>query len=302
MAADARRATEACAGVPDGTSSGPRERNAADAARCGVAAVSARWRLLLDGPGAGPWNMAIDEVLLRSAQRGAAPTLRFYSWDGAWLSLGFAQPLEAERRAACRAAGVGIVRRATGGRAVLHGADLTYAVAAPAAALPAGLDATYARIGAALHRALAALGIPAEPAPRPEACARGGFDCFEAPAAHEICAEGRKLAGSAQRRAGGGVLQHGSLRLAPDPEAARAAAGFVQEGATSLAELGFTLAAEHVRAACIGAFASELPAEFEEGTLDRVELAEARELASRCSSGLDGPIPWGISRQSFAGR
>ena len=104
--------------------------------------MSARWRLLLDGPGDGPWNMAVDEALLRSAQRGAPPTLRFYSWDGAWLSLGFAQPLDAARRAACRAAGVGIVRRATGGRAVLHGSDLTYAVAAPVAALPAGLHAT----------------------------------------------------------------------------------------------------------------------------------------------------------------
>ena len=264
--------------------------------------MSARWRLLLDDPGAGPWNMAVDEALLRSAQRGAAPTLRFYSWNGAWLSLGFAQPLDPERRAACLAAGVGIVRRATGGRAVLHGADLTYAVAAPAAALPAGLDATYHRIGSALHQALAALGVPAEPAPRPEAAGRGGFDCFEAPAAHEVCAGGRKLAGSAQRRAAGGVLQHGSLRLGPDPEGARAAAGLAQEGATSLAELGFALAPERVRAACIDAFASVLPAELEVGTLDRVELAEARELAIRCSDGLSGPIPWGISRQPFAGR
>ena len=181
--------------------------------------MSARWRLLLDGPGAGPWNMAVDEALLRSAQRGAPPTLRFYSWDGAWLSLGFAQPLDAARRAACREAGVGIVRRATGGRAVLHGADLTYAVAAPAAALPAGLHATYALIGEALRQGLAALGIAAE---RSAARARrrrgpGGFDCFQSPAADELCAGGRKLAGSAQRRAGGGVLQHGSLRLGPDP-------------------------------------------------------------------------------------
>ena len=88
---------------------------------------------------------------------------------------------------------------------------------------------------------------------RPPAPGPGGFDCFQSPAAHEICARGRKLAGSAQRRAGGGVLQHGSLRLGPDPLAARAAAGLAQEGATSLAELGFALAAERVRAACIAA-------------------------------------------------
>lgn len=265
--------------------------------------MSARWRLLLDGPGAGPWNMAVDEALLRSAQRGGAPTLRFYGWDGAWLSLGFAQSLEAARRAACREAGVGIVRRATGGRAVLHGADLTYAVAAPAAALPAGLHATYALIGEALREALSALGIAAErSASGAGAAGPGGFDCFQALAAHEICARGRKLAGSAQRRAGGGVLQHGSLRLGPDPLAARAAAGLAADAATSLAELGFALSAEQVRAACAGAFASVLPATLVEGSLDQVELVQARELVARHAEGLDRPIPWGISREPVADR
>jgi len=265
--------------------------------------VPARWRLLLDDPGAGPWNMAVDEALLRSAQRGGAPTLRFYGWNGAWLSLGFAQSLDAARQAACRAAGVGIVRRATGGRAVLHGEDLTYAVAAPAAALPAGLHATYALIGEALREGLAALGIAAEASASGQAApGPGGFDCFQSPAAHEICAGGRKLAGSAQRRAGGGVLQHGSLRLRPDALAARAAAGLSQDGATSLAELGFALDAEQVRAACTAAFARVLRARLFQGTLDRVELAQARELAARHAGGLDGPIPWGISREPVAGR
>ena len=114
-----------------------------------------RWRLLLDGPGTGPWNMAVDDALLRSAQAGALPTLRFYSWDGAWLSLGLSQALSTTRQRLCRDAGVGIVRRATGGRAVLHGADLTYAVAAPIGELPAGLQATYAQLGEALRLGLA---------------------------------------------------------------------------------------------------------------------------------------------------
>jgi lipoyl(octanoyl) transferase len=264
--------------------------------------VSARWRLLLDGPGAGFWNMAVDEALLRSAQRGAAPTLRFYGWDGAWLSLGFAQRLDAARRAECREAGVGIVRRATGGRAVLHGADLTYAVAAPVTALPAGLDATYALIGCALRQALTRLGVPAEPAAAiPLAPGAGGFDCFQSAAAHEICAKGRKLAGSAQRRAGGGVLQHGSLRLGPDPLPARAAAGLLQESATSLAELGFALGPERVLAACMAAFESVLAANLVEGTLDEVELAQARELAGRHARP-DFSLPSGISREPVAGR
>jgi lipoate-protein ligase A len=265
--------------------------------------VSARWRLLLDGPGAGPWNMAVDEVLLRSAQRGAPPTLRFYSWDGSWLSLGFAQRLDGARLAACRGAGVGIVRRATGGRAVLHGADLTYAVAAPPSALPAGLHATYARIGEALRQGLRTLGVEAERSATGRAAAgQGAFDCFQSPAADEICAKGRKLAGSAQRRAGGGVLQHGSLRLRPDPPAARAAAGLEQEGATSLAELGFALGVERVREVCAGAFAEVLPAIFELTTLDDGELAQARELAAGHGEALVGAVPWGFSREPVADR
>jgi lipoate-protein ligase A len=262
--------------------------------------VAARWRLLLDGPASGPWNMAVDEALLRSAQRGAPPTLRFYSWDGAWLSLGFAQSLSDERRAACREAGVGIVRRATGGRAVLHGGDLTYSVVAPASALPAGLHATYARIGEALRAALASLGVEVERAdPSRAAAGREAFDCFQSPAADEICARGRKLAGSAQRRAGGAVLQHGSLRLRPDPPAARAAAGLEPEGATSLAELGFALDPGRVRAAGAAAFAAVLPAILERAPLDEEELAQAAELADSRAAAL---LPWGFSRDPVAGR
>ena len=105
-----------------------------------------RWRLLaleagMQAPGrggpagpsssSGPFNMGLDEALLRTAVGTGVPCLRFYTWEGPWLSLGYAQPLEAERRAALAGAGVGFVRRVTGGKAVLHGADLTYSVAAP---------------------------------------------------------------------------------------------------------------------------------------------------------------------------
>jgi len=265
--------------------------------------VAARWRLLLDAPASGPWNMAVDEALLRSAQRGAPPTLRFYSWDGLWLSLGFAQALSPARRAACREAGVGIVRRATGGRAVLHGGDLTYSVTAPASALPAGLQATYARIGEALRAGLAALGVAVERAgPSRAAAEQRAFDCFQAPAAEEICAGGRKLAGSAQRRAGGAVLQHGSLRLRPDPPAARAAAGLAPEGATSLVELGFAMDGERVRTACAAGFAACLPALLEPTRLDEDELSEAAELAAGHAETLTDPVPWGFSRDPVAGR
>jgi lipoate-protein ligase A len=186
--------------------------------------------------------MAVDEVLLASAAAGGAPTLRLYRWRGPWLSLGYAQTLSTERRAACRAAGVGVVRRATGGRAVLHGADLTYAVAAPARCLPSGLEASYRVLSEALLDALRAVGAEAERAvPAPAAGPHGApFDCFAEAAAEELVAGGRKLVGSAQRRVGGpggALLQHGSIRLAPDPPAAARASG-LGRGATSLVELG----------------------------------------------------------------
>jgi lipoate-protein ligase A len=197
-----------------------------------------RWRLLVDPvPATGWWNMAVDEILLAAATQGAAPVLRLYEWQGSWLSLGYAQPFALASTAACRDAGVQALRRVTGGRAVLHGADLTYAVAAPASALPAGLDASYRLLSDTILAALRELGVCAERAPSAAAIApEGEFDCFALPAADEICAGGRKLAGSAQRRVGGAVLQHGSIRLEPDPPTT-AAVGLGRL-ATSLQELG----------------------------------------------------------------
>lgn len=237
--------------------------------------MSGAWRLLVDGPAAGPWNMGVDEALLASAA-GGAPALRFYAWRGPWLSLGYAQRLAPERRAACEAAGVGIVRRSTGGGAVLHGADLTYAVAAPEALLPDGLRATYAAIAGGLVAGLRQLGIAAERTPQAPPRGPGRvFDCFAEPAGDEICVRGRKLVGSAQRRAGGLVLQHGSLRLAPDPPAARRAAGLEASHATSLAELGLVPEPGALEQVLQEALGRALEARFEPSRLDPAEQIAA---------------------------
>jgi lipoate-protein ligase A len=158
---------------------------------------------------------------------------------------------------------------------VLHGADLTYAVAAPESGLPAGLEPSYALLADALEAALRGLGVAVDRAPAVRAGV-GSFDCFAAPAGHELCAGGRKLVGSAQRRSGGGILQHGSIRLAPDPEAARRATGLGGEAATSLAELGVVCDAGRVGAALAEALAERLGAALEPDSLDPVE----RRLAS----------------------
>jgi len=244
--------------------------------------VSLRWRLLRDGAAGGPFNMGVDEALFASAQERGEATLRFYRWDGPWLSLGYGQRLSDARAAACRDAGVGCVRRATGGLAVLHGADLTYAVAAPEAALPPGLRGSYCLVADALCDALARLGIAIERRPdcgsTDRARGRPRFDCFAEPAPDELLAGGRKLAGSAQRRAGGAVLQHGSIRLAPDAPAAAAAAGLDPARATSLAELGGSPETEAVEAALHAGFEAALGSlggSLEPGVLSAAERARA---------------------------
>jgi lipoate-protein ligase A len=250
--------------------------------------------------------MAVDEALLASACGGGPLTLRLYTWSGAWLSLGYGQTLPPARAEACARAGVGVVRRMTGGRAVLHGADLTYAVAAPESSLPSGLQGSYALVSRALVRALAALGIAADPASAP--AAPGGpapFDCFARAAEGEICVAGRKLAGSAQRRTGGGVLQHGSLRVGQDPPAASDAAGSVPGAATSLEELGVVLPEAALQSALVAAFEAELGGPCVRGELTAAEqaLAEQRTCARvNPPWDLPEPVPALPSRPPIAGR
>ncbi len=228
--------------------------------------------------------MGVDEALLASLARGGGATLRFYTWAGPWLSLGYGQSVSDERAAACRSAGVGIVRRSTGGRAVLHGADLTYALVAPEGLLPPSLQASYALVTDALLEALGALGVPVERS-QPGSTAFAGFDCFAVPARDEICAGGRKLAGSAQRRAGGGVLQHGSIRLGPDPGPACESSGMNVAGATSLTELGHPLEESQVRGACIRALEAALGVRFERGVLAPSESRQAAHRGSGVPTG-----------------
>lgn len=164
----------------------------------------------------GPWNMAVDHALMARARTTGDAVLRVYSWEQPVLSLGRNQRAAGiydERALEQRA--IGVVRRPTGGRALLHDREITYSVTAPAEA--GSLTSTYQRINALLVNSLAALGVPARPAvPATRTPAPGELPCFAEPAAGELVVEGRKLVGSAQWRDDGALLQHGSIIVDDD--------------------------------------------------------------------------------------
>lgn len=184
--------------------------------------------------------MALDEALAESVKRGGPPVLRFYRWSPACLSLGRNQPARGRYdRAALAARGLDVVRRPTGGRAVLHDRELTYSVAVADGALGPPREA-YAAVNRALVAGLRRLGVPAALQPGAgRAAAPSLRPCFADPAEGEVVAGGRKLVGSAQRRSGRTLLQHGSLLLEDDQTAVRTL--LLEGGAGEEAEAPATL-------------------------------------------------------------
>jgi lipoyl(octanoyl) transferase len=165
--------------------------------------------------------MAVDEALADSVRITRRPVLRIYRWSPRCLSLGRNQPAEGHYDVdAIRKAGADVVRRPTGGRAVLHDRELTYGVAVPDGMLGSPRE-TYRRIHSALVAGLLRLGVTAEMRPRSarRASPPSLVPCFREPAEGEIVAGGSKLVGSAQVRLRGTILQHGSL-LMEDSQAA----------------------------------------------------------------------------------
>jgi lipoate-protein ligase A len=183
-----------------------------------------RIRVLQDEPGEAAWNMSVDEALLLECGR-AGPALRLYGWRAPALSLGYRQAAPAWLPR-CAELGVEVVRRVTGGGAVLHAADLTYAVVAPPGTpfLPDDLAGSYAWIRARLLEGLQSAGFAARAARARAGAARLDL-CFAGATGYEVELEGRKLIGSAQRRGALGLLQHGSIRIADDTALYRALTG-----------------------------------------------------------------------------
>ncbi len=181
------------------------------------------WRYIHSGAMSGAMNMALDESLLQSVVAGTSPPiLRLYRWQPATVTLGYAQSAQSDiNLEACRDANLDLVRRMTGGRAVLHACEVTYAVIAPVQQgfFEGSVLECYRVIAEALQLALVNLGLTAHLVPGRRQATRLHSDravCFTAPSQYELLIEGCKVAGSAQKRQGRGFLQHGSLPLEMD--------------------------------------------------------------------------------------
>ena len=251
--------------------------------------MSFDFRLIYDYAHDGATNMARDEAISRAVSAGRQPpTLRLYGWQPPAISLGQSQRIASVDEPRCRADGVGLVRRPTGGLAILHADELTYSVALPINHPIAEGDVmtSYRRIAEAIMCALRLLGVPGVAANRiaPEDKARGPV-CFEAPSDYEVVGAGKKLVGSAQWRRVDGVLQHGSLPLhgdiaricaylvdAPAPERVRAHAATLQD------VLGHAPSWHEAADAWQRAFADVLGIRFVPADLSADELREADEL------------------------
>jgi lipoyl(octanoyl) transferase len=253
------------------------------------------WRLFVTPPAQGAWNMALDEAILEHIGRGeSVPTLRLYAWDPPCLSLGHAQPFADVDRMRLQERDWEVVRRLTGGRAILHTDEITYSVIAPndEPRLAGTVLESYNRLAQALLLAVKELDLPVE-------IEEGRVDhqgmlnpvCFEVPSTYEITVNGKKLIGSAQARKKEGVLQHGSLPLVGDltricqalvfeNEAARESASMrlLERATTVESALGRKVSWETAAQAFIHAFESQLGLSLIKGDLSESESKRTEEL------------------------
>ncbi len=239
-----------------------------------------QWRLVIDPPLPGKMNMERDLELLEEVAEGySPPVLRLYRWSPPALSLGYFQnENEVADLEACRALDIDVVRRPTGGRAVLHADELTYSIVVPEVHPfidRGGVIDAYRSISRGIVTAFTLLNITAaltpEKADRPN-LAPGA--CFDTPSAYEIQVNGKKVVGSAQLRREGIVLQHGSILFHLDQELYQkvlnkqqgsAAANRLPDlgkKAAGLLDLGYDISYERMTRALVKAFSMIIPAVF----------------------------------------
>jgi lipoate-protein ligase A len=236
--------------------------------------------------------MAVDEALLESRVNGdehQPTTFRLYSWSPPALSLGRGQAqVGAHAPDYLREQRIDLVRRPTGGLAVLHEFEVTYCICGPLRRepFPGGVLDTYRRLASVWLAALERLGLVANSVPEQKKSPAGrpqptGASCFAIPSAHEITVEGQKLVGSAQLRRRGAFLQHGSILLRSDPQRLARATGDAEasERFTDLEQaLGRKVERQELEGALISALENEFSATLEKGELTAEEMETATRL------------------------
>ncbi|NOK60828.1 MAG: lipoate--protein ligase family protein [Chloroflexi bacterium AL-W] len=246
------------------------------------------WRLLIDPPADGATNMARDEALLISHATGAIPpTLRLYRWQPACLSIGRFQRSNDIAQDVCAAQQIDVVRRPSGGRALLHADELTYTIVVnvnhPLFNEHQSILETYRHISLALQRGLKNLEAAVDLTPAKRKRSHGSAACFDAPASYELTVDGRKLVGSAQARRNGALMQHGAIPFTMQID--RLTMLFVQPPSqlgtqmTTLCEVtNHRHSFDQVAAALMTGFEANWGICFEPGTWTAVEQALVNEL------------------------
>ncbi len=256
------------------------------------------WRLIISTPSNGAMNMALDEAILGTVSlKNMPPTLRLYSWEIPCLSLGYAQPSSQADAERLRDHRWELVRRPTGGRAILHTDELTYAIAIPHDHPIAigGVLESYRHLSRGLIVALQMLGLEVEISPQHHITKeeRKKPVCFEVPSSYEITVQGKKLVGSAQVRRQHGVLQHGAIPLTGDitricqvlrfesPALRQRAIERVRgRAATVQSLLGCPVTWQQVADALIEGFSNALGLTFQSSQLTTMEQERAQELVA----------------------
>ncbi|MCC5891073.1 lipoate--protein ligase family protein [Exiguobacterium sp.] len=264
------------------------------------------WHLLTTKDHTPAENMAIDEAVATFVARGELkPTLRFYSWAPHAISVGrFQRATRDLDRARLKTNDIPVVRRLTGGRAVLHADELTYSVILPETmpSLPTNVIESYRLLTEGVRRGYQSLGVPAEfsvpltDADREALRKPKSAVCFDAASYYELAVDGRKIAGSAQVRHQGAVLQHGSIPLSIDDdvlfdcfsmeadEKARAKERFSGKAVALNETLGRTIAFDEVAAAFTDGFRDAFDLTFEPLVFTDTQQETIRQLVLKYES------------------
>jgi lipoate-protein ligase A len=247
------------------------------------------WRLIVDGAADGAWNMAVDRAILESHEAGdAQPTLRLYRWNRPTVSLGRFQRRADIDEAFCRDRGIGVCRRPTGGRGVLHDDELTYSIIAGVRdGVPRGVGASYRMLCGALVEAYRRLGVSADLTSRPRG-ERAAGACYLHATHADLSVGAAKLSGSAQVWSRGSCLQHGSFVISRDIERESAVFRLDERGRSALARTTLTISdatgarpeEAALQEAVVTGIASALGIRFDCGALDAGERDAAQRLVS----------------------